>query len=187
MLSRILGAVVSVVLIAASGVGGYLGMTTVVDKVEAGIAPTADPSAGLDYLVSNGTFSLALPLPFTSEFDQAGLEGSMLTTTTWHTDPAAEFYGVVSADLLGAQVDPQILLHAWLAGVAESGGRLTEEEEFVLGTDPARRAVVIDSDGYGYLTAVIHGTTALLVIGVGPDNAKPSRYDEVVASLQWYI
>ena len=71
--------------------------------------------------------------------------------------------------------------------VAESGGRLTEEEEFVLGTDPARRAVVIDSDGYGYLTAVIHGTTALLVIGVGPDNAKPSRYDEVVASLQWYI
>ena len=79
MLSRILGAVVSVVLIAASGVGGYLGMTTVVDKVEAGIAPTADPSAGLDYVVSNGTFSLALPLPFTSEFDQAGLEGALGT------------------------------------------------------------------------------------------------------------
>jgi hypothetical protein len=190
MVSRILGAVLSVVLVAASGFGGYVGMKAVVDKVEAEVA--ADPvdlSAG--YAISNGAFTIRLPGPAEVTTEPFVVGSVTLTRTKW-TGPDEKvdpYFGVAYVDYapLGAAVTlDQAALHGVLAAAAERGsGTLIGEEEFTLGADPARRGVVDLGGGFIYLTAVAHATRVVMVLAASESAVAPPVYDDVVASLQW--
>lgn len=194
MVARILGAVLSVVLIAASGFGGYAGMNAVVDKVEADVAVETGPvdlSAG--YAVSNGAFTIRLPGTTVAKTESVVVGTVTLASTTWtgldeNVDP---YFGVAHVDYapLGtAVILDQAALHLVLAGVAERvSGTLVGEEEFTLGADPARRGVADLGDGWVYVTAVAHATSVVMVMAISESAVAPAVYGEVVASLQWSV
>jgi len=198
MLGRIVAGVLVPVVIAASGYGGYVGMTKVIDGVEAEPGDTMAWSADANgqYTASNHAVTVTLPFEYTTDVADQVFQGMPVQATTWLTDESSaerngEAYAAVVMDFsalaAGVSFDRQTALQTWLASAAGADATLTDEEPFTIGGDPARRAVARGPDGDLYLTAVMHGSVAVMVLAAGgAGSAGPPRfYDEVVGSIGW--
>jgi hypothetical protein len=190
MLGRILAGVLVPVMVAASGYGGFVGMTKLIEEVE---TPPSDETAwspNSSYLATNGQMQITLPFAYTTEVLQETVDGVVIEGTMFTTPgDLAEGYAVVVIDFgeLAVGVDPQTLLQSWMSTSAGEGKTLVGDEPFVLGVDPARRARLHSADGDVYLTAVLHGTVGVSVIGATDDgDTAPADYATVVASLQFF-
>lgn len=192
MFARIVAGVVAPVLIAAAGYGGYVGMTKVVDRIEADVPPDAAEPIG-DFEVSNGLFVLHSPVPLEATAIPAVTVGGVsVTGTMWTSEENVDPFFLLSfvdyTPAGPAWVGDQAAMHESLVRLAaNTGGTLSDEVPFAVGADQARRAVVDDGDLLMHVTLVSHGQTVLSIAVLTTRSKAPGSYDDVIASLQWLV